>query len=142
MESSNAEEETSNLQAKAVGSIQQLDKDYEKLRNAESILIKELEKIQADEALLRTALAESKETGRHKLARQKKENNDDAIRNLQAALMVDDDDESSSNSGDSIDAHSYEQQKLRNDSDIAIGMIDASSDDEVDEEAMLQGHHI
>ena len=107
----------SQLEAKATKRIEQLDREYNNLKNAESILLQELQTLREDQARLTKALAESKESGREKMERQKNERNEEAIRNLQAALMADDDDDDESDiesgrggvlASDSISALGYE----------------------------------
>jgi len=120
------------MESKAITAIHELNADYKKLSSAESALTDELKKLQADEELLQTALAQSKETGREKMAREKRKNDDDVLKNLQAALMADDDDSSSSD----------EEQQPANNGGVGFGGIDDSSDELINEDDLLQVHHL
>ncbi len=133
----NVQEELDSLEARAMLRIEQLDRDYIKLTNVASILQERITRIQQDEALLKIAYTKSKETRRDTLAREKKERSDDVIRNLQAALMGNYSDDSSSDSCESTGSqiNSYDQQKMDEDHDIALGMIGGPASD-ADENVM------
>ena len=132
---SDAIEDVFIIEDEALDAINELNSNYEKLTNLKSTLSSELEKLKADETVLRTALAQSKETSREKLARDKR-TNDDAIKNLQMALLADDDD-------DDDDDDTRGDLALRDQSDVAIGsMMGAPSDEEIDENIMLHSHFL
>eukprot|EP01083_Nonionella_stella_P069034 183730_1 len=80
--------------------IESLNAEYAKLNKAESYLMDELKKLQEEHTALQSALRQTTETGRDKMAREKKERDEIAMKNLQEALLgsdegssCDDDDE-------------------------------------------------
>lgn len=77
-----------------------LNKEYIELSNSETKILQELRQLEQDEILLRNALKDMSETAREKLERQKREREEDIVKNLQAALMGND---SSSSDDDDMD---------------------------------------
>lgn len=131
---SDAIEDVFTIEDEALDAINELNSNYEKLTNLKSTLSSELEKLKADETVLRTALAQSKETSREKLARDKR-TNDDAIKHLQMALLADDDDDDDDNTRGDL--------ALRDQSDVTIGsMMGAPSDEEIDDNIMLHSQYL
>ena len=83
-----------------VEEIDRLNKEYMELSNSETKILQELRQLEQDEILLRNALKDMSETAREKLDRQRREREEDIVKNLQAALMGND---SSSSDDDDMD---------------------------------------
>jgi phosphopantothenoylcysteine synthetase/decarboxylase len=83
-----------------VEEMDRLNKEYMELSNSETKILQELRQLEQDEILLRNALKDMSETAREKLDRQRREREEDIVKNLQAALMGND---SSSSDDDDMD---------------------------------------
>eukprot|EP01083_Nonionella_stella_P194904 718465_1 len=75
------------LIATASSKIESLNAEYAKLNKAESYLMDELKKLQEEHTALQSALRQTTETGRDKMAREKRERDEIAMKNLQEALL-------------------------------------------------------
>lgn len=85
-----------NVEVEVISEIKRLNIEYQQITDLETSLTNEFKTLQAEERLLRTALQQSKETGREKMARERKDKNEAALKNLEAALMCDDSSDSCS----------------------------------------------
>jgi len=82
---------TCTIEDNATQKIKTLDQNYETISQMETIILDQLDQLQAEEVKLRQALDQAKESRKDKLKREQKEQNDHAIKNLEKALLMDDD---------------------------------------------------
>jgi len=115
-------EQMCDVEKRAKSAIKHLNSTYKNLSNAETIIMEQLQRLKTDEALLQTALLQSRENAREKNTREKSEVENETMKHLQAALMGDDDDSSSSDSDDGINS--------TNMSGIVLGGMALSSDED------------
>jgi len=96
----NDREQIVDVEKRAKFAIKHLNSTYKNLSNAETIIMEQLQRLKTDEALLQTALLQSRENAREKSTRERGEVENETMKHLQAALMGDDDDDSSSSDSD------------------------------------------
>eukprot|EP01083_Nonionella_stella_P092517 259027_1 len=70
-------------------SIESISKQYKQLNDAESVLMKEYDKLVKEEKILRQSVQQSKESSRDRIIREKKEKEEYVLNRLEEALMMD-----------------------------------------------------
>ena len=103
----------------SITNIEHLNQQWLNLDKVETLLLNQYEQLVKEEQCLRKAIQESKETGREKMIRERKEREEQAMNRLEEALMMD-----SSGSSESSD-ESMVNEDEDEDEDEAVGMTES-----------------
>mmetsp|Transcript_10187 Transcript_10187/g.11286 ORF Transcript_10187/g.11286 Transcript_10187/m.11286 type:complete len:123 (+) Transcript_10187:51-419(+) len=79
----------------AISALQELNRQYKELNDVELPLARELSRLMEEEKIILQALQESKESGRERMIRERREIEESAIKRLEDALKSSSDDDSS-----------------------------------------------
>mmetsp|Transcript_5600 Transcript_5600/g.7150 ORF Transcript_5600/g.7150 Transcript_5600/m.7150 type:complete len:103 (-) Transcript_5600:189-497(-) len=79
----------------AISALQELNRQYKELNDVELPLARELSRLMEEEKIILQALQESKESGRERMIRERREIEESAIKRLEDALRSSSDDDSS-----------------------------------------------
>eukprot|EP00978_Attheya_sp_CCMP212_P012866 scaffold32130_cov47-Attheya_sp.AAC.2 len=129
--------------------LQRLDNEYKTLDSCEAILLATLQRLKSEEEALVNALEQAGETLDKKRARERTAQQDEAARRLESALLADDssdddndDDNDDNNDGRNVGNTTHSSQTVHQDEQMLREMMLASSSDEsVDEDALLKQMH-